>query len=274
LNIALKPLPLRWSLIAIIVLGVLLASLVAARQPTTALRIVFPAIEGDAVLVITPSGHTLLIDGGTDGAATATWLGQHMPFAQRRIDALVLTRPDERTLPGQLAAIKRYEIGAAFVAASEQQNSQFAAWWQALDERGTAVQPLERGNNLHLGACLLDVLTANAGRATLALRCNATSAYFLQAIDTDAEAELADVPLPRATLAVYPWERATDSAVLQHLQPSALVFSESGENDLRQSFAQRRVGTAQLFHEAVHGELTFTDDGQQLRVHTERKEEP
>lgn len=231
-----------------------------------------PALEGDTVLVITPQGQTLLLDGGSDGAALAAWLGKRLPFGQRRIDALVLTRPDTSTLPGQLAAIKRYEIGTALVAPIEPQTNEMAAWRQALVEQGTAIQLLAQGSQLKLGTCLMDVLTADRGRATFALQCGATSAYFLQAIDDAAEAVLESQSQPQASLVVYPWERTTDTALLQRLQPSALVFSEGGDETVQQSFAQRQIGAAHLFHEDVHGEITLASDGDAMHIHTERKE--
>jgi beta-lactamase superfamily II metal-dependent hydrolase len=164
----LRSIPLRWSLAAIAVLGVLLGRLVLS-QPNGTLQIMLPAIPGDGALVVTPQGHTLLIDGGEDGAALATWLGEHVPFGQRRIDAVVLTRPTDQTLPGQLAAIKRYEVGSAFVVAGEDPSDQMTAWRQLLNERGTPIQVLAAGQRVPVGKCAFDVLTANNGHATFRL---------------------------------------------------------------------------------------------------------
>jgi hypothetical protein len=265
----LRPIPLRWSLAAIALLGVVLVRLVLA-QPTNALQIMLPALPGDGALVITPQGHTLLIDGSADGAAAATWLGHNVPFGQRRIDAAVLTRATDETLPGQLAAIKRYEIGAAFIASGAQGSDEMTAWRQLLGERSTPIHILQFGSRVPMGECALDVLTASDGHATLALDCAGARAYFLQSIDDETQAVLATMALPPATLAFYPWARPTRNDLLEHLQPQMIVFSEGGTDETQESFAQRRVGTAQLLHEAVHGDITLVIDEGRVQVHTQK----
>ncbi len=263
----LRPLPLRWSLAAIVVLGVVLGRLVVA-QPNGTLQILLPAVAGDGALVVTPQGHTLMIDGGEDGAALATWLGRHMPFGQRRIDAVVLTRTDEQTLPGQLAALKRYEVGMALVVSGEQQSDQMTAWRLLLNERSTPTQTLAAGQHVRVGDCAFDVLTATDGQATLSLDCGGTTAYFLQSIDDDTERTLARAALPPATLAVYPWARPTRNDLLERLQPQVIVFGEGGTDETQESFAQRRVGAAQLLHEAVHGDIRVVVDAGRAQIAT------
>jgi len=265
----LRPIPLRWSLLAIALLGVVLGRLVLA-QPTGVLQIMLPALPGDGTLVVTPQGHTLLIDGSADGAAAATWLGQHVPFAQRRIDAVVLTRAIDETLPGQLAAIKRYEIGATFVAPDEEASDEMTAWRQLLDERSTPIHILQPGSRVRVGECALDVLTASDGHATLRLDCNGAQTYFLQSINDDTERILARMAMPPATLAVYPWARPTRNDLLERLQPQVIVFSEGGTDEVQQSFAQRRMGTAQLLHEAAHGDITVMIDEGRVQINTQK----
>ena len=264
-----KPLPLRWSLAAIALLGVVLGRLMFA-QPNGTLQIMLPALPGDGALVVMPQGYTMLIDGSVDGAAAATWLGQNVPFGQRRIDAVVLTRATDETLPGQLAAIKRYEIGAAFIASGEEESDEMMAWRQLLGERSTPIYTLQSGSRVRVGECALDVLTASEGHTTLALDCDEARAYFLQSINDDIERTLARAALPPATLAVYPWARPTRNDLIERLQPQIIVFGEGGTDEVQESFAQRRVGTAQLLHEAVHGDITLTSDEDRVQVHTEK----
>ncbi len=116
------------------------------------------------------------------------------------------------------------------------------------------------------------VLTAEAGRVTLAVQWQQTVVYFLQAVDDAAEAALGAQSLSPAALVIFPWERPTNIALLRALQPAAIVFSEGGEGNTQQSFAQRRVGQAQLFHEEIDGEIHFVSDGQQAQIEVEQKE--
>lgn len=264
------PLPLRFSLAFGGLLCVVLVALLAAGRPQPGLRIVLPALEGDGALVTTPDGHTLLIDGGADGAAVATWLGATLPFGQRQIDALIATRADARTLPGQIAALRRYNVEQALIAASDRRTSSSDAWWALLEDQQAPTQTANAGDRLETGSCSADVLDAHDGRLSLLLQCGSTNVYFLQSLDDDGEAALDDMPLPQATLVIYPWDRPTDTPLLHRLNPAAIVFSDGGEGDFQASWAERQVGDARLYHEAINGAIELRDDGQHVTITTER----
>jgi hypothetical protein len=265
-----RPLPLRLSLALAGLLCVVLIALLVAGRPQPGLRIVFPALEGDGALITTPDGHTLLIDGGADGAAVATWLGSTLPFGQRHIDAVIATRADAHTLPGQIAALRRYNVREALIAASDRRTSSVDAWWSLLEDQATTAQTANAGDRIEAGGCSAEVLNAHDGRLSLLLQCGSTIVYFLQALDDDGEAALEELTLPPATLIVYPWDRPTNTPLLHRLQPAAIVFSEGGDGDLQASWAERQVGSARLYHEALSGAVELRDDGQRVTITTER----
>lgn len=268
----LRPLPLRISLLLIAVLSVIAIGLWQARHRPATLRMVMPAIDGDGALVITPDNRTLLIDGGADGAALATWLGATLPFGTRRIDAAILTRSDSRTLPGQLAAFKRYRIGTALAAPTEQYSSGLAAWSQLLQDQYTPTRTVTAGDALNVGTCRVDVLTEGSGRLTIQLTCGATTAFFLQSVDDASLNELADRSLPRATVAVFPWSRATNVPLLDQIQPAAIVFSDDGRSSDGLTWADRQIGSARLFHETINGQIELRDTGTTIEIDTEREQ--
>lgn len=267
-----RPLPLRLSLGLVVLLVLVFGALLIGGRRPTELRILVPAIPGDAALITTPNGKTVLIDGGEDGAALATWLGNALPFGQRALDVLILTRPDTKTIPGQLAALKRYRVGMALMAATEENNSSQDAWWDLLAAQSVTPQTISAGDQLKLGECTLDTLTEHEGRLTLALRCGTTTAHFLQSIDDEAEQELAAQDLEPSALVVYPWKRATNTPLMQALQPKAIVFSEGGRSEDALSWTDRQVGAARLFHEDVHGQIELRGVGERLTITAERGE--
>lgn len=270
----LRPLPLKLGLLGVLLLGSVLGALLVAGDHPGRLRIVIPAVSGDAALIMTPDGRFVLIDGGADGAALATWLGNTLPFGQRRLDAVVLTRADSQTLPGQLAALKRYTVGAALLTATEKRTSSLDAWWQLLEAQQVAPQTVTTDDRLTLGQCDLLVLAEQEGRAALQLSCPTATALFLQSIDDSLEAELEAQQLPRADLVITPWSRTTDTPLMQALQPGAIVFSdaEAKNADAPQSWEARQVGAAQLYHELLNGEVALVSDNEQTTVTAEREE--
>ena len=268
----LRPLTLRFSLAVVTLLTIIVGARLTMGRSTQQTRVLFPALGGDAALIMLANGRTILVDGGADGAATATWLGNTLPFGQRRIDVVVLSRATASTLPGQLAALKRYEIGMALIPPPERRNSALDAWWQLLEQQRTPIHTLTTDDQIALEQCVLRVINEYEGRAAFALNCGATAVYFLQALDDDGEAALETGQYPPATLVVYPWQRETDVPLLRALQPRAIVFSENEDGDVTQSWAERQVGKAVLYHEAINGQIELVDDGQRTTITVEQGE--
>lgn len=99
------------------ILGVLLLTpilILALRefslQPDGMLRVHFLDVgQGDATLLISPSGKQILIDGGPD-LSTLEHLGRTLPFFDRTIELLVLTHPNLDHLAAFPELIKRYTV--------------------------------------------------------------------------------------------------------------------------------------------------------------------
>jgi len=253
-----RPPPLRLLLIAGAVLGAVLGGSLLSRRDAT-LRIIWPELAGDGALVLAPDGSSVLVDGGSDAAAVASWLGRELPFGRRRIDVVVLTRADSTTLPGQLAALRRYEIGAALFPGDAVPSADLEAWQRLVGERNAVLRPMQPGDSFAAGACSLATPAGGGERAALLLRCGDTAAWFLQSIDDELERELDAAPGPAALL-VWPWLRRTDGAFARSTQPAALVFAEGDGEDVL-SWNARRIGDARLLHEQRHGriELSIAD---------------
>ena len=92
--------------------GLLLTVLTAASLPDGQLHLTALDVgQGDAILVTTPSGATMLIDGGPDPDLLLRRLGDRLPWWHRRIDILILTHPHQDHVAGLVAALERYEVG-------------------------------------------------------------------------------------------------------------------------------------------------------------------
>ena len=80
-------------------------------QPDGRLHIYFLNVgQGDATLVVTPSGRTILVDGGFYPSILNAELGDHLPFWQKRIDLMVATHPDADHVSGLVEVFERYQV--------------------------------------------------------------------------------------------------------------------------------------------------------------------
>lgn len=65
--------------------------------------------QGDAVLILMPTGERVLIDGGPDDSLISE-LGDVMPFYDRKIEALVLTHPHADHVNGLVEVLRKFEV--------------------------------------------------------------------------------------------------------------------------------------------------------------------
>jgi len=69
--------------------------------------------QGDAILVESPSGNQVLIDGGP-GRRVLAELGKLLPAYDKSIDVVIATHTDYDHLAGLVEVAEHYDIGVAF----------------------------------------------------------------------------------------------------------------------------------------------------------------
>jgi len=259
--------------IAIVVLA--LVVLAWRSWPDGKLRVMFLETKGDAVLIQAPNGSFVLIDGGADPAALVAALGRHMPFWRRTLAAVVLTNTDHSHLPGQVAALERYYADVAIASAAREHGPTLDQWRRLLAEQHTPIHIARPGERLNLGEASLHVLAAGDGDesgALLRLDYRATSVVFDHSAGAAEEAALANSARRPVDLLAFPWERDPHTPAIQALRPRALVLTDGQQADrpAEQTFVERAIGGAQLYHERLDGMITWVSDGARAWVETER----
>lgn len=121
--------PDRWKMLkqvlgirTIAILGSLAAIILFAAAfslPDGRLHVTFVDVDsGTAVLIVTPSGRHVLVDAGGSGRQISATMGDELPFWSRRLDLVILTRPDQAHTSGLPSVLGRYEPGAYLTNAS------------------------------------------------------------------------------------------------------------------------------------------------------------
>jgi competence protein ComEC len=112
----------------------------ALSAPDSRVHITFFDVgQSDSILIETPSGRQILIDGGSDPRKIAHHLGKRLPFWDRSLDAVVLTHPEEDHLAGLVEVAKRYELGIVFEGLGQKGKPLYQEWSEVLEERGVQV---------------------------------------------------------------------------------------------------------------------------------------
>lgn len=122
------------------------------------LRVIFFDVgQGDAIFIITPQGHQILIDGGPD-LTVLEKLGQAMPFWDRSIDLIVLTHPEQDHISGLIEVLKRYKIDYVLWTGIVRDTAEYKKWVSLLENQDSEIVMAEADRRVKAGKVLLDVL--------------------------------------------------------------------------------------------------------------------
>jgi competence protein ComEC len=119
--------------------------------------------QGDSILLITPSGKQILIDGGRDNTALSR-LGKAMPFFDRTIELLVLTHPDADHVTALPAVLARYRIERVLMTGVAHDSDIYRAFLEAVRDEGARVLLADPDLDVDMGdGVLLDVVWPRPG---------------------------------------------------------------------------------------------------------------
>jgi hypothetical protein len=238
------------------------------RGPDGRLHIAFLDTTGDAVLVQTPKGDYVLIDGGGDPAALATLLGRRIPFWRHRLGAVILSSPEKARLPGQVAALARYRAGVALAPPELPQGALANEWLRLLDEQRTPVKNARPGARLTVGGAAFRVLASGDAGTVLTVSYGRTNVVIDLMGST---AEMRPEALGPISALAYPWERPPPQGLLELRAPKAIIFTTGYKADKPALLTTyERAPDAAIYHPALNGTIELVSDGRKLWVLTER----
>lgn len=99
--------------IAGVAISVLMVTLARSR-PDGNLHVWFLDVgHSNAILLQSPGGAHILVDGGRFPSRLLTAIGDRLPFNDREIEVLFITQPDQFDIAALTAVLRRYEVGVA-----------------------------------------------------------------------------------------------------------------------------------------------------------------
>lgn len=253
---------------------IVLLGLAWRAQPDGRLHVTFLQTDGDAVLVQTPDGKYILIDGG-DPISMTTALGRRLPFWRRSLDAVVLTAPDPVYTAGQVAVLARYQASIVLAPPLATQSNLLREWQHELAEQPASLHSMRAGEQTNVGGVTLRVLAPGDGKkrgAVLRLEYGNTSVVFCQSSAEEDEAALArNGTLRTATIVAFPWQRDPHTALIEALQPQAMVLTNGYQATppYEATIVERRVGNMRLYHKDLQGTIEWISDGNKSWITTQ-----
>ena len=179
----------------------ILAWLAVLQLPDRKLHVAFLDVgQGDAILITTPSGQQVLVDGGPSPSDLTSALGREMPFWDRSIDLLIMTHPDADHISGLVEVLDRYEVDGWLDNGRPDDDATYGECMARIEGAGVPRHAVRAGDRLDLGqGIVLEVLhppsqlmtgtEADGNNNSLVLRLTWGEAEFLLTGDIGTEAE-------------------------------------------------------------------------------------
>lgn len=112
------------------------------------LKVVFFDVgQGDAIL-ISQGSNQLLIDGGKSGQVLLEKLGKYVPFWDRKIEAVLMTHPDQDHIGGFVDVFKNYEVKTVIKTQAKNSSQTFEAIGRFIDSEGSEVIEAKNGSRI------------------------------------------------------------------------------------------------------------------------------
>lgn len=105
--------------------------------------------QGDAILIRTPDGQNILIDGGPDNNLLYQ-VANHLPWWERTIDYLVITHYHTDHYVGFLSLLDKYQVKNILVTANLPNDFLYYQWLEKLKEKNIKPSVVRAGENFVL----------------------------------------------------------------------------------------------------------------------------
>jgi competence protein ComEC len=123
------------------------------------LKIVFFDVgQGDASLLILPSGEKILIDGGPDKKLLHK-LPDQLPLFSKKLDYVILTHPHADHLASLSEILRRYEVGQVIITGVIHTTADYLEFLQVIKDKNIPVTFIEEPKEVVIGETILQFLT-------------------------------------------------------------------------------------------------------------------
>jgi competence protein ComEC len=269
--------------IATLGLITLLVWVAAAGAPDGQLQITLldtntQQVSGEAILIQSPSGRYLLINGGPSPLRLSESLGRRLPFFHRHLDYLIVAGPEEGKLDGLPRVVEQYPPDEVLWAGPRSASYAARRLREELNSGQVEITAAEQGQVLDLGGgAQLRVLTAGKRGAVFLLEWGDFRALFpLGTNFEDLEAlgygdEIG--PVTALLLADNGYSASNPPEWVENLQPQVALLSvalndQSGHPD---EGLLGILADYMLLRTDQNGWIQLNTDGEQLWVEVDRR---
>jgi competence protein ComEC len=271
------------AVLSAVAITTLLAWQWARSQPDGRLHVTFFDVgQGDAILIETPRGRQILVDGGHEPSLLNEHLGRTLPFWDRSLDLVVATHPDADHVAGLPGVLERYRVDLLLTDGTP---LGFSATYDALliaaDRAGTPIDAADAGQTVSLDEELtLVVLHPDRGQSfedndrSVSLRLTYGEFTLLLTGDAEERAERTMVDSGRELRSLifkaghHGARTSSNDFFLASVQPQVVVVSAGADNRFghphEESLQRAAAVGATVLRTDELGTIEVVTDGEQM----------
>ncbi len=233
---------------------------------------------GEALLIQTPEGRSMLVNGGPSPNALAEAIGRRMPIGSREIDYLIVGGAGEQQIAGLPRGLDRFQVRKVLWAGPKAGDYSARELQRRLAEDAIPVSEAQPGQAFELGeGASLEVVAVTRRGAVFLLEWKNFRALLPVGMDFESqEALLRDPrlrPVTALLLAEGGFATLNSPEWIAHFQPQlALLSVEAGNaQGLPHPETLAALGEIPLLRTDMNGWIEVSTDGERLWVEVERK---
>ncbi|MBI5414671.1 hypothetical protein HZA38_04110 [Candidatus Peregrinibacteria bacterium] len=232
---------------------------------------------GDAILMKTPHGKFVTIDGGDDSTFVSK-LSQDLPFWNREIELMVVTHPEKDHFVGALESLKVYSVKNVFLTGANGKTSEFREFLSLLSEKDIPVFFSDSEKDFWIDGVFFDIFSPekplmgkeiqkmNNSGIVLRVTFEDQSILLTADIEADGEKEILKKPVPLKSdilkVAHHGSKTSSSPEFLEAVQPKISVISAGKKNPYGHPHAEivdriKNFGSGVLVTKDV-GDIEFT----------------
>ena len=267
------------SVIVVLIIGLLLVWRAAVSVPDGLMHVTFMNVgSADGVLIKTPSGKNILVNGGESVTTLSDELGRRLSAFNRKLDWLVIAGTDEEQVAALPRVIERYSPETVLWSGNKQASFSSQVLSEYLTLQGIYVIDAKPGETLDLGdGATLRMLTVGPRGSVLLLEYQNFRALLPTGMSFEALDELQNGasigPVSVLSLADSGYLPSNPPEWIENLNPELVILSVAAgdENGMPDADVMESVKDYALLRTDQNGWIEISTNGEQMWVNVERQ---